>query len=180
MKALAALFLLLMTSLAAHAQSASQGRVVSACGTPGITYTVGSFGPVTVDTSGNICFTPSASTTGGASSFHLIAANSTNATVVKASAGTLYSLQLGGIGAAPAYVKFYDKATTPTCNSDTVVATYIIPAAATAANGAGSNIVLPVGRAFTAGIGFCVTGGIADNDNTAVAAATFIINGNYK
>lgn len=40
---------------AAMAQTASTGRIVSACGTPGITYTAGAFGPFTVDTNGNLC-----------------------------------------------------------------------------------------------------------------------------
>lgn len=40
----------------AYAQTPSQARVVSACGTTGITYTAGAFGPMTVDTNGNLCF----------------------------------------------------------------------------------------------------------------------------
>jgi hypothetical protein len=40
----------------AFAQAPNTGRVVSSCGTPGITYTAGAFGPMTVDTSGNLCF----------------------------------------------------------------------------------------------------------------------------
>ena len=53
-----------------------------------------------------------------------------------------------------------------------------VPALAqsTAANGAGSNIALPVGKIFSTGIGYCVVTGIANADNTAVAAATFLIN----
>lgn len=123
---------------------------------------------------------PTASTTGGASMFHLIAANSNNSTSVKGSAGTVYSVQLGGLGSAPAYLKFYNTSGAPTCASDTVVKTLIIPAASTAANGGGSNVSIPVGLAFSSGIGICVVTGIADNDNTSVAASTFIINIDYK
>jgi hypothetical protein len=123
---------------------------------------------------------PLAAATGGATQYHLVAANSNNATALKASAGTVYSVQLASIGAAPAYLKFYNKATTPTCQTDPVVKQLIIPAASTAANGGGSNVSIPVGSDFSAGIAFCVVTGIADNDNTSVAAATFIINIDYK
>lgn len=116
----------------------------------------------------------------GATPASFIAANSNNAATLKGTPGVVYSVQLAGVGAAPAYLKFYDKASTPTCQSDTVVAQFMIPAASTAANGAGSNISLPVGKNFAAGISYCVVTGIAANDNTSVAAATFIVNIDYK
>lgn len=116
----------------------------------------------------------------GATPYHLVAANSNNATVLKATPGNVYSVQVFGIGAAPAYLKFYNKATAPTCASDAVVAQVMIPAASTAANGAGAVASFSVGKAFTAGIAFCVVTGIADSDNTSVAAATFVVNIDYK
>lgn len=119
---------------------------------------------------------PVATTTGGGSQTGNIAANNTTAVVVKASAGTLYSLQLSGIGSAPAYLKIYNAASA-TCGSGTPVGRYMIPAAATAANGAGSNIDLgPVGVAYGTGITYCVTTGITDADTTAPAASTFLVN----
>lgn len=121
-----------------------------------------------------------AATTGGATPFHLIALATNNAQLVSAGAHTVYSAQLGGVGAAPAYLKIYDKATTPACNTDVPIKTLIIPAASTAANGAGSNVPIPLGVRITLGLGICVTGGIADNDNTSVAAATWIINLDYQ
>lgn len=121
-----------------------------------------------------------AATTGGATTFQLVAAATTNSTLISAGAHTVYSAQLGGIGTGPAYVKFYDKATAPTCNSDTVIKTLIIPAAATAALGSGSNVPIPLGFKVTLGLGICVTSGIANNDNTAVAAATYLVNIDYK
>lgn len=48
--------ILLLGISPAFAQVPNTGRVVSSCGTPGITYTAGAFGPVTVDTNGNVCF----------------------------------------------------------------------------------------------------------------------------
>ena len=123
---------------------------------------------------------PSAGTASGAVPFHLIAANTNNSTLVKAGPATVYTAQLSGVGAAPAYVKFYDKATAPTCGTDTPKKVLMIPAASTAANGGGSNVLLPVGAKFNLGLGICVVTGIADNDNTAVAATTFNVNFDYQ
>lgn len=118
----------------------------------------------------------SAATTGGASTTGNIAANNTTAVVVKSSAGTLYGVQVYGIGSAPAYLKIYN-ATSATCGSGTPVKRLMIPAAATAANGAGSNISFgPQGIAFGTGITYCVTTGITDADTTAPAASTFLVN----
>lgn len=112
--------------------------------------------------------------------FHLIAANTNNSTLVKSGIGRVMGVQLGTISATPAYLKLYDKATAPTCGTDTPIKTFIIPAAATAANGAGSNVAIQFGINFTNGLGICVVTGIAVSDNTAVAAANFIINIDYQ
>jgi hypothetical protein len=57
-----------LSTAAALAQNATQARVVGTCGTPGITYTAGAFGPITVDTSGNLCYNGSG---GGATSSNI-------------------------------------------------------------------------------------------------------------
>ena len=111
--------------------------------------------------------------------FHLIAANSDNAQVVKAGRSLLNAAQLSGVGSAPAYLKFYDTASSPTCGSTAVKKSLMIPAAPTAANGGGSNTV-SLGINFFNGIAICVVTGIADTDDTAVAAATFNINFDYQ
>lgn len=113
--------------------------------------------------------------------WHLIAAATTNATSVKGSAATLFSCQLGGVGSTPAFLKIYNKATAPTVGTDTPVKTLIIPAASTAANGAGSNINFgPGGLTLGTGFAAAVTGVMTDADTTAVAAATFAINCDYE
>lgn len=113
-----------------------------------------------------------AAATGGASTTSGVAAATNNATVIKASAGTVYSIQTSNINAStPYFIKLYNKATAPTCGTDTPVARFVIPPT----NG-GNNVVLPVGKAFTTGIGMCIVTGIADNDNTAVPAATVLFN----
>lgn len=120
------------------------------------------------------------SSVGGDNQFHLIAANTNNATLISPGEHGVHGVQLSGIGSAPAYLKLYDKATAPTCGTDVPVKVLMIPAAGTAANGAGSNVTISLGTAFHAGIGICVVTGIADTDNTAVAASTFNINIDWK
>lgn len=118
------------------------------------------------------------SAVGGANQFHLIAANSNNSTLIAAGEHTVLSIQVAGINAAPAYLKLYDKSTAPTCGTDTPKKVIMIPAAATAANGAVNNVSTVA--QFSAGLGICVVVGIADNDNTSVASANFNINIDWK
>lgn len=103
---------------------------------------------------------PTAMAAGGATPTHLLSTASTNSTNIKATAGQVYNITGFNTNAATAFLKFYDKATAPTCNTDTVVATYPLV----------QNIPLPVniqvGKTFLLGIGLCITGAIADNDNT--------------
>lgn len=120
--------------------------------------------------------TPSAGATSGATPHFVVAANSNNSTNLKASAGTVYSIQTSNINASTAYfIKLYDKATAPTCGTDTPVAGYVIPPS----NG-GNNATIAVGKKFTLGIGYCVVTGIANNDNTSVPAATILVNVDYN
>jgi len=123
---------------------------------------------------------PVATATGGASTTGNIGANNTTAVVIKAGAGTLYGVQVYGIGSAPAYLKIYN-ATSATCGSGTPVKRLMIPAASTAANGAGSNIDFgSAGVDFSTGITYCLTTGITDADTTAPAASTFLVNIDWK
>lgn len=116
-------------------------------------------------------------TTGGATSFRLLSAATTNGTNVKASAGKLMSLYAVNLNAAVRYLKFYNKASAPTVGTDTPVLTYPIPASST---GAGFILHLPPdGVAFSTGISYATTTGVADNDTGAVAANDIIVNGSY-
>ena len=82
------------------------------------------------------------------------------------------------MNAAARYVKFYNKATAPTVGTDVPVATYLIPGGTA---GAGVCIPLPPqGLAFSAGISFATTTGIADTDTAAVALSEVIVNYGYK
>lgn len=108
--------------------------------------------------------------------FRLLSAASTNATSLKASAGTIYLIYAVNLNAAVRYLKLYNKATSPTVGTDTPVATLPIPASAT-----GAGFVLPIGPGadFSTGIAYATTTGIADSDTGAVAANEIILFGVY-
>lgn len=108
--------------------------------------------------------------------FRLVSAASTNATSLKASAGTLYTLFAVNLNAAVRYVKFYNKASAPTVGTDTPVATFPIPASTT---GAGFQINLGPGFDFSTGIAYATTTGAADSDTAAVAANEIFLVGTY-
>lgn len=93
-------------------------------------------------------------------------AASTNATVTKGSAGTVWSIIASNINAAVRYLKVYNKATAPTVGSDTPVLVIPIPAGGTVQFDGGSN-----GIRFATGIGWALTTGAADSDSTGVAAS---------
>jgi hypothetical protein len=115
-----------------------------------------------------------ASTATGYTPGKLVSAASTNATVVKASAGTLGSIHASNINTAPRYLKLYNKATAPTVGTDIPVATYLIPGATT---GGQSTINIPTqGLNFPSGISFALTANAIDTDNTAVAGSECVVN----
>lgn len=108
--------------------------------------------------------------------FRLVSAASTNATSVKASAGTLYALLVVNLNAAVRYLKLYNKASAPTVGTDTPVATIPIPASTT---GAGVMVPLGPGADFATGIALATTTGAADSDTGAVAANEIFVFGVY-
>jgi hypothetical protein len=113
-------------------------------------------------------------TTGGATSFTLVSAATTNATLVKNAAGTLLMLVATNSTASVAFLKLYNKASAPTVGTDVPVLTFMLPA-----NG-GITVPIPaVGIAFATGIGFAVTGAATTADTTAVALNQIQINGAY-
>lgn len=95
----------------------------------------------------------------------LAAAATTNSTLVKASAGDLFKLIGFNAKVTAVYLKLYNKATAPTCGTDTPVATFYV------APNAPFTIPFEVPLYFATGIGYCITGAAADADVTALAAA---------
>ena len=85
-----------------------------------------------------------------------------NATLVKATAGAIYSVNGYNASAGVIYLKFYNKATAPTVGTDTPVLTYALPATAA------FSFQVPFG--FATGIGYGMVTGAADNNNTAIGA----------
>ena len=101
--------------------------------------------------------------------YHLLSGATNNSTSVVAGKSYLCgALVITNLGSTTGLdLRFYDSATAPTCSSATgVVLNIAIPVNATAANIAGISIPLPSLIKFTNGLGFCLTGAVADNDNT--------------
>ena len=117
-------------------------------------------------------------TSGGLTPYQLVSAATNNATSLKATAGQVYSIQAFNNSANIAYLKFYNKASAPAPATDTPVKTILIPA-----NSLGSGAVFDFGNLglqFATGIAFAIVGGIAVDDNTAVAANETVVNIDYK
>lgn len=105
-----------------------------------------------------------------------IMANTANPTVVKNAAGTVHTIVVSNNSTTIAYLKLYNKATAPTCGTDAPVMRYQVPATA-----AGPfQIQFAGGVSFSAGIGYCMVTGIADNSTTAVAASAYLVTVSYK
>ena len=126
----------------------------------------------TLTSAGTTTATPATGTT-----YNVVTTASTNAAVVKASAGNLYELTISNPTATAAYIKLYNKATAPTVGTDVPVLTIAIPATA-AGVGEKSFVFGAVGKRFATGIGIAVTAAAAATD-TGVAVAGVQINATY-
>ncbi len=116
---------------------------------------------------GDVGTTYRANATGAASGAHIVTAASTNATVIKATAGRVVGWSLANTNAAWRYVKLHNQATAPTAGTGVVRTIAIAP------NGV-SGFSLDGGIAFTTGIALTTVTGAADADNTAVGANDII------
>lgn len=104
-----------------------------------------------------------------ATPFILNSAASTNEQLILTGTSGLYAFYATNTGASVAFVKLYNKATAPV---STDVPAMIIPVPA-AVSGVPGVATLPIGFngfRFALGLGIRITGGVADNDTTAVAA----------
>lgn len=122
--------------------------------------------------------TPYASAVGGATPFHALSAASNNATSLKQEPGTVYDITIIQTTTTLGDFRLYDTAANPpTCSSATgVVANYALQSNATTP---GLHLTFPLGKAFANGIGFCLTGAVADNDNSNFVTGVQI-NVDYK
>lgn len=107
---------------------------------------------------------------GGCTPTKTNSAASTNATVILAAPGLLCKMVAINTTSTVYYLKFYNTASAPTCNSDTVVAVYPIPPT----NGGVAIPLGPFAENYSTGISFCLTGAGADNDNTNAATGVYL------
>lgn len=112
--------------------------------------------------SGSVTSTPATPT-----AYTLSGAATTNAAVVKATAGTLYSILVSNTAASTVFLKLYNKATAPTVGTDVPVAVVPVPASGLQQLSLGA-----LGHRFGAGIGIAITAGAADTDTAAITAST--------
>lgn len=104
----------------------------------------------------------SATGTAGMLSARILSAATTNATSVKASPGTIYTIYAGNTGTV-AFLKLYNKASAPSVGTDVPVLIIQLPATV------GSLAInFPQGKAFSLGIAYAITGLAVDTDTTAV------------
>ena len=93
------------------------------------------------------------------------AAATTNATSVKTSAGSLFEITIDNLAATPRYLKLYNKASAPTVGTDVPILTIPVLAGDIRQLAFGQ-----IGKRFTTGIAFAITGAAAVSDTTAIVA----------
>lgn len=95
-------------------------------------------------------------------------AASTNSTNVYAGKGYFRGGLLVNTNATAYYLKLYDKATAPTCGTDTPFWTIPLPINSAPVNMTFNDLQ------FANGLGFCITGALADNDTTVAATGIVV------
>ena len=122
---------------------------------------------VAADTSVVVALSPNSPITlGTPTAFTLSSAATTNATSIKASAGTVFQIAASNVGAAAAYLKVFNLAVAPAVGTSVPLLTIPIAASGVVAIPFGT-----LGMRFGTGIALSITNLVADADATAVAAA---------
>jgi hypothetical protein len=108
---------------------------------------------------------------------------STNSTELIGRAARLCDLTVVNTTTTIYYIHVYDVASAPTCTTTGSTLKHTFPIPPASASGGASGIQRTVGvlggEAYANGIGYCVTGGGGDGDNTNAAAGVYI-EGSYK
>jgi len=106
--------------------------------------------------------------------YHLVAAGTTNATNVKASAGKVHYISCSNVNAAVRYLKLYNTAAAPTVGTTVPTHTFLLPIS--------GNFVLSCNPPidFNVGISFALTTEATDSGNTAVTANEHVVNLGYS
>jgi hypothetical protein len=100
----------------------------------------------------------------GLTQTRVVAAATTNATSLKASAGNIAAIDLFNVATYMVFLKLYNKASAPTVGTDTPVWTIPLPASG------GFSIDFSQGEYFSTGIAFAITKLQADSDTTVLVA----------
>lgn len=108
-----------------------------------------------------------ANATGAASRLHLVSAATTNAAIVKASAGRVIGWSFANTTGSFVYVKLHNLTTLPVAGVSVFMTLAIPPNAVITQSLSG-------GIAFSAGIGITTVTGAADADNTAVGVNSIV------
>ena len=112
--------------------------------------------------------------TNGNTTVSLNSAATTNATLVKASAGNVYGVCIMNTSAAIKYVRFFNKASAPTVGTDVPIVVIAIPA------GQSIQTAWGLGFSFSTGIAYAITNAATVLDATAVAAGDVQLSINYQ
>ena len=139
---------------------------VSVSGTPAVTLS---------GASNAVNATPVTYATNATTTVSLNSAATTNATLVKASAGIIYTIQANNTTAAAKYLRLYNLTTAPTVGTSTPVMVITIPASSSIDLAIGA-----VGLKFATGISYAITNAAAYLDATAVAAGDVQVLINYQ
>ncbi len=125
--------------------------------------------------------TPTAATTGGLTNYLVEAAASDNHVVIKATAGTVYHINITNKSGAIQYVRLYNATTGFNgCNSATNIV-YEAEVPFQTSNVGGFIDGSPMGIAsFATGIAICYTGAFGQTDTTNATASASVINIGYK
>ena len=92
-------------------------------------------------------------------------AATTNATLVKSTGGTLWSIAVSNTNAASRFLKLFNRTTAPDVGNSVPVLTVAIPSNGTVLVNGGAN-----GLRFATGISLAITGAAGDLDTTAIGA----------
>lgn len=141
--------------------------------------TSGNAGTFRLTASRQLITTTQANIGGGWSPATLVAANTVNATTVKASAGCLGYIVAYNLNSTPVYVKFYNKASNPSPAADNALLAFVGMVPGNTA-GAGFSVPVPAGMQFTTGIAFAIVTGISPTDATSVPATSVVLNYGYN
>lgn len=107
-----------------------------------------------------------------------VLANSNNATVVKASPGNLYNIQVFNLTGTLFYLKFYNKTTSPAPATDSALLVKVIVVPANS-SGAGVAIDFSTPIFFSTGIALAVVANVSNTDNTSVPSNAGVVNYGY-